>query len=713
MKNPKDEIFNQQKIREIANAFQISRILLTAIELDIFSNLDKHLLTAEDLAAKINCDVKATERLLNALVAIGFINKIKNKFYNTDETSKYLVKGKPEFMAGLFHTNELWKSWSTLTNTIKVGKSVFKKEERNDDWAETFIAAMHYRAIKESKILVSMLNLDHINSMLDIGGGSGIFSMAFVEKNNNIIATIFDLPNIIPITKKYVDSFLLKNKIKFIEGDYLKDDFSGCYDLIFLSSIIHINSFEQNKLLVKKCYDSLNENGQIIIKDWIMNDDKTEPMGGAIFSLNMLVATECGDTYSESEIKQWFSNCGINRIEKKNNKFRMEFINWIQIMNKKFFLVLVLLITIVSCTKKKEISELLNGNFSQNIISFEEKPVKLILSKTDIDILILLHNRFSDEEIKSHLKFSDSLWNYKINYLFGNGLIKKKENGSFLPTIFILDKDNSKELKKFTDSLGAELSLITIDRLEKIKASAAKINSFKNIPFENISFFALGSVIHDCWQLKFYQDEFLKSFIPSRGTSNFYFALFQNDNLYGQTFRIYHTYFYDYPNYQFVTFGLSDFDYNIPTFPTSELNKSFGKDPQVGDSVFQIKLINELIKLWRSHNYKPEKRIEEGFEKYGLVKNGKTLVPVLSKNEKIQLYKIAEVIKPDLISYFENRQTLFVKKYLESQFRDETSYKEWMAWIYKMITAKSIDKLIEKGIIKQGITSPSIIIEKF
>jgi hypothetical protein len=143
------------------------------------------------------------------------------------------------------------------------------------------------------------------------------------------------------------------------------------------------------------------------------------------------------------------------------------------------------------------------------------------------------------------------------------------------------------------------------------------------------------------------------------------------------------------------------------------LKKSFGKETQIGDSVFQIKLINELIKLSKNPKYKTEKKIEEGFESLGLTKNGKALIPVLSKIESSQFYKIAEVIKTDLINYFENRQTLFVKKYLESQYREETSYKEWMIWVYKMISAKAIDKLIEKGIIKQTIISPSIIIEKF
>jgi len=382
-------------------------------------------------------------------------------------------------------------------------------------------------------------------------------------------------------------------------------------------------------------------------------------------------------------------------------------------MKKKLLLVLLISLLIISCTKKKEIPELLNGNFSQHVISFEDKPVKINLEKSEKEILILLHHRRSSDEIKMHLKISDSLCNEKINRLFSNGLIKKKDDGNFLPTIFILDKDNAKELKKFTDSLGTELSLIAIDRLEKIKTTTQQINSLKKFSFDEISFFVLGAVVHDYWQLKFYQDEFLKSFIPHRGNSFFYFALIQNDNSPEQNIKFYETNFYDYPNYQFIDFALSELDYNIPTFPTSELKKNFGKETQIGDSVFQIKLINELIKLSKNPKYKTEKKIEEGFESLGLTKNGKALIPVLSKIESSQFYKIAEVIKTDLINYFENRQTIFVKKYLESQYREETSYKEWMIWVYKMISAKAIDKLIEKGIIKQTIISPSIIIEKF
>jgi 2-polyprenyl-3-methyl-5-hydroxy-6-metoxy-1,4-benzoquinol methylase len=130
-----------------------------------------------------------------------------------------------------------------------------------------------------------------------------------------------DLPHVIPLTKKYVSKAGLLENFNFIEGDYLSKEFEKGYDLILLSAIIHINSYEQNKMLVKKCADALNENGMIIISDFIMNDDRTQPYHGALFSINMLVGTTSGDTYTEREMSEWFESAGITKIERKNTSF--------------------------------------------------------------------------------------------------------------------------------------------------------------------------------------------------------------------------------------------------------------------------------------------------------------------------------------------------------------------------------------------------------
>ena len=317
------EINSAEDIRELANSFRESRVLLTAIELKIFTVLSTHMMTSDEAAKKINADSRATDRLMNALCAMSILKKVHGKFYNTDLASKYLVEGKPEFMGGLYHTNNLWDTWSNLTDSVIKGSSFITNQNKTekDGWVKDFIGAMHYRGVNQGKILAMMIDLNNVKRMLDVGGGSAAFSMEIVKKNPSINAVVLDLPYVIPLTKNYVSEAGLNDKFSFIEGDYLTSDFEGSYDLILLSAIVHINNYKQNKMLIKKCADALNKNGMIIISDFVMTDDRTKPFHGALFALNMLVGTANGDTYTEKEIREWFESAGLSKIERKNTSF--------------------------------------------------------------------------------------------------------------------------------------------------------------------------------------------------------------------------------------------------------------------------------------------------------------------------------------------------------------------------------------------------------
>lgn len=318
-----NDIKSAEDIRELANAFRESRTFLTAFELKIFTSLDKHLMTSDDVAQKLNSDSRATDRLMNALCAMGLLKKVHGKFYNSDLSAKYLVEGKPNFMGNIYHANNLWNDWSSLTDSVIKGssqRSIINKSE-NDNWVESFIGAMHYRGVNQGKILAMMIDISNVKNMLDVGGGSAAFSMEIVKKNPSISAVVLDLPYVIPLTKKYVSGAGLSDKFNFIEGDYLTTELKDNYDLILLSAIVHINNYDQNKMLVKKCADALNKYGMIIINDFVMNEDRTQPRQSALFALNMLVGTENGDTYTEKEMREWFESAGLSKIERKNTSF--------------------------------------------------------------------------------------------------------------------------------------------------------------------------------------------------------------------------------------------------------------------------------------------------------------------------------------------------------------------------------------------------------
>jgi SAM-dependent methyltransferase len=307
---------NPDAIRELAVSFQKSRILLSGFELDIFTNVDESGTTNKQIATNLHLDEHACERLLNALVSLGFLTKQNHLYFNTRDSYTFLSKKSSNYLGGLMHTNHLWNTWSNLTQVVKTGNSTFSSEinERGEEWLFPFINAMHDRAKKQAPQQLAKIDLLEIKSILDIGGGSGAYSMEFISKKPEIEATVFDLPNVIPITKEFIEKEGYSDKVKTYAGDYTADDLPKGFDLVFLSAIIHSNSLSINQELINKCFYSLNNNGKIVIQDWIMNGDRTQPLGGAIFAINMLVGTEYGDCFTEQEVTAMLNVSGFKNI---------------------------------------------------------------------------------------------------------------------------------------------------------------------------------------------------------------------------------------------------------------------------------------------------------------------------------------------------------------------------------------------------------------
>ena len=309
---------NPNSIREFVSSFQKSRILLSGFELDIFTNIHEAGSSANQIAKALNLNEHACDRLLNALVSLGFLQKQDQLFFNTEDSYSFLSKNSPNYMGGLMHSNHLWNTWSNLSQVVRSGKSAHPAEinERGDDWLYAFISAMHDRAIKQAPQQLAKIDVSETKSVLDIGGGSGAYSMEFVSIKPEMEATVFDLPNVVPITQKFIDKEGFSTRIKTFTGDYTTDDLPIGYDMAFLSAIIHSNSLEVNQDLIKKCFKSLNNKGKIVIQDWIMNNDRTKPTSGAIFAINMLVGTEAGDCFTEQEVTDMLTAAGFNNISR-------------------------------------------------------------------------------------------------------------------------------------------------------------------------------------------------------------------------------------------------------------------------------------------------------------------------------------------------------------------------------------------------------------
>ncbi len=323
MDQPRLALPTPKPIMELATAFQRSRPLLTAFELGLFTTLTEDARTSEETADALGTNPRATDRLMNALVALGLLEKRDGRFSNAPLAEAYLVKGRPEYLAGLGHTNHLWNTWSRLTDVVRSGEPAVAAgvDDRGDDWLRPFIAAMHFRAKQSASEVVGLLDLDGVSRILDLGGGSGAYATAFARAGRGISAVVFDLPNVVPLSKMYIAQEGLAAEVTTATGDYLTAPLGGGFDMVFMSAVVHSNSADDNRLLMRKAAGALKPRGQIVVQDFLIGEARDGPLLPALFALNMLVGTTEGDTYTESEVRSWMREAGCQSVLRKDTTF--------------------------------------------------------------------------------------------------------------------------------------------------------------------------------------------------------------------------------------------------------------------------------------------------------------------------------------------------------------------------------------------------------
>jgi SAM-dependent methyltransferase len=296
--------------------FQESRTILTGIELNIFAAIGDGA-TASQVAAKIVTHPRATEMLLNALVAMGTLTKTGDVFRTTPVTAQFFSGNSPDdARAAMMHTVNLWHRWSTLTDCVRSGTSVARPESAGsaNDWTESFIAAMHHYAQSRAPHVVKAVGVQGLHNMLDVGGGSGAYSIAFAQANPSLRVELLDLPDVLPIAQRHIAQAGLANRIKTRPGDLRTDPLGQGFDLILISAICHMLGPDENRNLLKRSHAALAPNGRVVISDFILEADKTSPKQAALFALNMLVGTRDGSTYSGNEYAEWLREAAFHNI---------------------------------------------------------------------------------------------------------------------------------------------------------------------------------------------------------------------------------------------------------------------------------------------------------------------------------------------------------------------------------------------------------------
>jgi cyclopropane fatty-acyl-phospholipid synthase-like methyltransferase len=248
---------------------------------------------------------------------MGLLAQEQGIFRDTPITARFFMEGsKDNARPGLIHIANLWHRWSNLTDSVRAGTAVGHQEmaERGDDWTQPFIAAMHRNASERAPLVVQAVGPAANERLLDVGGGSAAYSIAFAQAHKKLHATVLDLPTVLPIAQGHIDAAGLAGRVETRAGDLRRDPLGQGFTLVLVFAICHMLSPEENQDLLRRCFEALEPQGRVVIQDFILEPDKTSPKQAALFALNMLVGTPAGSTYSYDEYSAWLREAGFQEV---------------------------------------------------------------------------------------------------------------------------------------------------------------------------------------------------------------------------------------------------------------------------------------------------------------------------------------------------------------------------------------------------------------
>jgi SAM-dependent methyltransferase len=305
----------------LARGFQESRVLLTGAELDLFTVLSKEALTAEVIAARLGADLRALKIELNALAAMDLLVKADDTYRTSPDASCLSADAPDSIHPMLLHAATLWHRWSNLTRTV--GGTTLP-EHPAEEATRAFIGAMHVVSAPRAEGMVTAVGVGSARRLLDVGGGPGTYTAAFLRAAPELRATLFDLPPVVEIARERLSAAGLLERVTLVAGDFERDPLPPDHDLAWLSAIIHQNGPAQNDTLYARIFRALVPGGRLVIRDHVMEPGRTRPLAGALFAVNMLVGTKQGGTYTFDEIKAGLERAGFTRVRLLRSGDRMD-----------------------------------------------------------------------------------------------------------------------------------------------------------------------------------------------------------------------------------------------------------------------------------------------------------------------------------------------------------------------------------------------------
>jgi hypothetical protein len=312
-------------VQDLAVGFQKSQILFTAVKYDVFSIIHCGVKTVESLAKILDVEQKSLAKLLNALVSIKLLTKREIYYENTQISEKHLLRTSPDYYGFLLHNADLWESWGTLPKVLKTGVNVANQPlfEKDKMFIHDFLLSYDWKAKIEMDVVYNKLPLANTKKFLKFGAISSRYAFEIAKKNPEMEVIIADYPNIIEVAEKITRNEYHCPNLSFLKCDlnenYLSEtensNFGAGYNTVFIDQIIEEYSVLENITMLKNVYNSLAKSGKLVIHQLIINDERTEPQLASLQSVNLMVNTKAGDSYTHSDIWVVLKEAGFGEIE--------------------------------------------------------------------------------------------------------------------------------------------------------------------------------------------------------------------------------------------------------------------------------------------------------------------------------------------------------------------------------------------------------------
>lgn len=306
----------------LAEVFQLgyyweTKILLTAVKLEVFSCLDNRARTAVEAADKLGAEERALGLLLNALVALRVLSKNGEHYSNSTVAQEYLVKHSPQYIGHLLVLHDAeWDNWGKLEAAVRSGRSPVQQHvfEAHPELGVNVLSVLDRIGRRSGPDLARRLALDGARTMLDLGGGAGTNAIAFCQVYPDLAVTVLDLPTTLPLTERMVKDAGLETRITLLAGDFNRDLLGGSYDVILMSDVLHYQDGPTNAALVKKAFSHLAPGGRLVIKDRYIDPSGTSPAWTTAFAVHIFVNTEHGACYGTADTMEWMRAAGFEPV---------------------------------------------------------------------------------------------------------------------------------------------------------------------------------------------------------------------------------------------------------------------------------------------------------------------------------------------------------------------------------------------------------------